>query len=146
MYEEFENSLYDCEFFRRAPDVADLLVGPRLPLSILKDGSCAPVRVHHLPPKAVHGAAARGAPSSRLRPAPGANLGRQFPTVLSSHDPFELLEDRAEAVVCEELRAIDYGEPCLPAQELVMRGLISVLKPAPPTDVEDEDGRKRSPS
>jgi hypothetical protein len=47
-------------------------------------------------------------------------------------------------VLAEWLGAIDDTQPGLPAQELVVRGLVGILKTAPPADIENQNGVERT--
>src|SRR6185437_2148615 len=67
------------------------------------------------------------------------HAAREFATILGRHGPLNGLDDRGPeaAVVFKFLGAIPDGYSGLTAGEFVMCALVSILKPAPTTDVID---------
>src|SRR6266511_2171519 len=71
-------------------------------------------------------------------------LYRKFATIFAGHHPLQMLDDgrNRSNVFPERFGAIDDAHPCLPTQELVVCGLVGVLKPSPPANIENQNGVK----
>lgn len=80
-----------------------------------------------------------------LLPVGTGELGGQLATVFAGHHAFQMLDDgrNRRNVFAERFGAMDDTDPCLPAQELIVRGLVGVLKSSPPADIQDQDGVER---
>ncbi len=107
-----------------------------------------PVQFEGLTRKAERRPAARTSPRQRLAPQPRPAAIRQLAAVLGRHDAFHALEQvhGGRAVVFERFGAVPDRNARLPAQKLVMRGLVRILIAPPSTDIEDQDGRERRAS
>ena len=75
---------------------------------------------------------------------PVNTLADSFPAIFAGHRPFDGLDDiRADgAVFLELLGAVVNRHAGLPADEFIIRALVGILEPAPPTDIIGKDDRE----